>query len=191
MNRHRYVLLIFYTDCRIEEFAFWNKTWRRRVWLVRRRPRLVWSMFLTWFTKVWTMSPYAHVSPCASGVVLHFGMADTRFWSILEYLMTYPTVQGMHVIYSPVPIDLSRYEGHDRKYRQAWMSLLKLFPFGLIRVSDDCADITRDTLAQAGVMLPRRVTSPAGIYRYLRRRRYEWRPLPTNGTAPECRSLGG
>jgi len=136
--------------------------------------------FLGWCTKFLTFSKYAHVCPAFDGVVLEVaGGLPPKFWGLLEYAYNYPAVDGMYVIHTRRPVNMRRYENYKRP-SAPWRSFLKFFTVGLIQISGDCVDQSKNALAQAGVRVPRRIISPGGLHRWLRGQGYAWTELSSD-----------
>lgn len=152
----------------------------RSGWL--RKPMYIYAFLLYYYCRIMTLSPLIHVAPAGSGVVADVSIMGTRFWSLLKFIKIYPSLDGyIHVPNRCVDGDITvpdydRYE--NRKYPpSALRATLKHITFGLYNRSEDCVTVTKDVLLQAGVEVPRRVTSPVGVKRWLIRRGYAYHAI--------------
>ena len=154
--------------------------WKWKIRLIRHNRMVLYCYWLGWVTRVVTFSRYAHVCFGFDGVVSEVtANRDTNFWPLLQFASDYPAVHGMYVIHTKRSVNMRRYETRKRP-PSPWRSFLKLFTFGMVQISEDCVDLSKNALAQAGVIVPRRVITPGGLHRWLRGQGYAWTELTTN-----------
>tara|TARA_Y100001938_G_C8088630_1_gene433657 strand:- start:2797 stop:3129 length:333 start_codon:yes stop_codon:yes gene_type:complete len=101
---------------------------------------------------------------------------EATFWNLLDFCNKYPSIAGLYIILTDKPIDILRYRTPKRPPKP-WRSYLKLFTFGLINISGDCVDNTKDVLAQADIKVSWKVTTPEGLHRWLKKQGYKWKQL--------------
>lgn len=68
------------------------------------------------------------------------------------------------------PVDLTRYEGIGPP---SWMRIvIRWLTFGLVPYSGDCLGMVKDVLEQDGIHVPRRITTPGGLERWMNRKAF-------------------
>lgn len=138
--------------------------WRRRLAILRRRPRKCYRLFLRWLICWVTGSELNHVAVAYDGAVLSVTKAGDAFFATTAYALTARGLSHLYDVPVSLPIDLDRH--YHPEPHPAWPSVLRWWTGG-IWPSRDCVAVTCDCLREAGVDVPRRIYQPRQLDAWL------------------------
>lgn len=149
-------------------YVFFIEGHRNRVVPIRGRdPR-----FVGWLIRLLGRSEWVHVSIGHGLVVLDPALGGNSFWTLYDYAYRYPTLVWGYTV--PVDNDprLPDEEESPPRRKRILPTLLRWATGGLWP-TNDCVQVVCRRLRAAGVHPPRRTTTPAQLWDWLRSEGYE------------------
>lgn len=117
--------------------------------------------------RICTISRWCHVSIGSGDVVLDPSMRGDLFWPTLGFLETYPTLGEIYVVRCPFTPQVKH---HRPLMGRSWLrALLCTLSRGRIQ-SRDCVQVVCNHLRVAGLDVPKRITTPRQLRRWLTKR---------------------
>jgi hypothetical protein len=147
-------------------------------------------------------SRWSHVIRAASfSNISHVLLADTN--AILDLNPIYGVIYRTHIEYMeseewvdcfPLGDDLPNPRLGDWENAppaNKWRCAVKYLSLGLVPYAGDCVGIAREALRRAGIKVPFWVTTPNGLYRWLKRKGYGQRTRSTKSSTDIRQGPGG
>ena len=123
-------------------------------------------------------SDIAHCAIGVDGAVLDPGMTCDRYWPESAFVDRYPTLAAIVILeVNPLP-DLD--ERPQQGPRRPWRTIIRWLSRGATP-ANDCVTVVVYHLARAGVVVPRYVTTPRALYRFLQGDRHARRTIRLAG----------
>lgn len=141
-------------DLHPKVFIAFCKPWRR----TDRRRRTA-----AMLTRALTRSDLTHVAVSDGEAVISPTFEGVRYYSHLNFFQHFPTIDSTIAVRVDRVADLGRYDDSKLSITR---SLLKHLTAGLAP-ADDCVTIASSILRYGGVNVPRYITSPIALRRYL------------------------
>jgi hypothetical protein len=152
-----------------------RQPWGRVLRLFALKPAAGWKAFRLRWVQSWGGSDLFHVSIGDGEVVLDSASDGTLFLPQMAYAVGVKQL----VLGFEVPVKKCLRLGSFANLPPApwWKVLLKFLTFGSVW-SGDCVDVTRDALANGGVIVPRRIVSPSQLKDWLYSQGYRHEIFP-------------
>ncbi len=140
----------------------------------RRRYGLV-----SWLVRVLTLSPICHCLIGFEGVVLDPGLDGVRYWAPIDgFIRHYPTIYAVFRVPVPYGVNLDHYRPYVGVPQPIFPRLLRLLLMGRGLGRGpwiyDCLSVALACLHAAGVPANQHISTPAGLYRWLRKKGYPY-----------------
>ena len=142
-------------------------TMRRILHITRKHPRIGYALWVSMWTRILTMEKETHVSVAHDGAVLDVTVHGIVYWPFIDYLMHYTGLLSFVTIETDRTLDLDKYNHMVGMRQMAWKTILKYYTGGLVRLSNDCTDLTRDCLRDIGIETPGSCKNPGALRRFL------------------------
>jgi len=137
---------------------------------VKRRYGLV-----SWLVRVLTFSPICHCMIGFDGVVLDPGLDGVRYWAPIDgFIRHYPSLYALFRVPVPYGLDLDFFRPNVGVPQPIFPRLLRLLLWGRGPWIYDCLCVALSCLHAAGVPAKQHISTPAGLYRWLRKKGYAY-----------------
>ncbi len=139
---------------------------------VRWRHRLV-----SWLVRTITVSPVCHCMIGFDGVVLDPSLAGMRYWQSTQGVIRhYPTLYALFRVpfQYDIDLDLDYFQECVGVSQPIFPRLLRLVRFGRGPKIYDCLCVALACLEAGGVPVDPHISTPAGLYRWLRKKGYPY-----------------
>lgn len=121
-------------------------------------------------------SPIVHCAVASDGIVINPSFKGIVALDQTDFARRYPSlVWSIHVPVATLPDLIAWHEYHNARFRII-RSAIRGATFGLVP-SKDCVHTVIEILASVGVVVPRRITTPAAMFDWLRAQGYELHDL--------------
>jgi len=117
-----------------------------------------------------TRSPLVHCAVGNAAYVVNVGYDGVVYPWTTSFVVHHPGLVWMFVVETPREAHPADFD-HERRISTC-ASLLRLFTFG-VTSAHNCVTVSCAMLRESGVDVPRRITTPVGLYDWLRRSGYE------------------
>ncbi len=148
---------------------------RRNFRVLRRKPKLFRQWWCAWWVHRLSGSPLVHVAVSYRGAVLDPGLNGVRFIPEIIFAENHPFLTDIVTVPVGPGIDLDAFASTRRV--PAWPTFIRWLTRGLTPAPRDCVSIVAAVLRSGGVAVPRRITTPAQLFRWLKDHRFVHTPL--------------
>lgn len=168
------MVAVFFADAEGAERRARSIPLRARLLVLRRRPARAARATVAAGIRLFTRSPLIHVAVGAGDAVLNQSRRGSTFIR-LDVFAAYPGVRGYFLIPLDRCPDWPSFQQPDAPIQHtrtvaAWVTRNRIR-------AHNCLSVTRRVLEQGGLVIPRRITSPARLHQWFMENEYEWHTL--------------
>ena len=163
MKRNRYAIIVIFTEGRKLSDVFDGRSWKQRIRLIRRAPKVLYQVFGTWLCGLAIRSRHRHVLIGDSQFLLNYGFQQIDVYAYNDGIKM-PNILGWIVVEIDMEPDMAA-APHFKKRSLWYATLARLamaFSRGLYQC-DNCTVLVRDVLQHHGLDVPKKCWNPKAL----------------------------